>query len=511
MPPEKIAQQIEAWTLAATHAVVVEEGEVIFDLSTARFSLTTDHGKCVLHLWSEERNIVRRVLRCEQKAGALRLSVQRLGRAKPTLLELCSGRDRRTPTAKRAARAAFLRMLQRVLTRNLTDYQLESVTMAADLEHSFGPAHVRGVLRRGQSAFAVVAAAAAEDLATLDATLTTALLWLAACRERESRGLVEGVKLILPRGCSATVRARVAHLNHAAAKFHVYELDEQEESLREFDANDAGNIETRMVPLTDTASSESRFAAAIAQVRGIVPGCELAAHSPTVLGFRWKGLEFARAQSSLKSGDFTQQQEIVFGAGAYETVLNNESQPQFAALMQRVMASRSAQGNHNDALYRMQPERWLESAVLADVGKLDHRFDRRYAYSQVPAFAAHDRGMIDVLTCTHEGRLAVIELKAEDDLHMPLQGLDYWSRVRWHHQRNEFQRYGYFSGRELSPEPPLLIFVAPALRIHPATDTLLRMLSHEIEWQVVAVDEDWRRELKVVFRKTATRSAAGGR
>ncbi len=38
--------------------------------------------------------------------------------------------------------------------------------------------------------------------------------------------------------------------------------------------------------------------------------------------------------------------------------------------------------------------------------------------------------MIDVLTLTREGRLAVLELKADEDIHLPLQGLDYWARVR---------------------------------------------------------------------------------
>jgi hypothetical protein len=31
--------------------------------------------------------------------------------------------------------------------------------------------------------------------------------------------------------------------------------------------------------------------------------------------------------------------------------------------------------------------------------------------------------MLDVLTTTHEGRLAVVELKADEDIHLPLQGL----------------------------------------------------------------------------------------
>jgi hypothetical protein len=53
----------------------------------------------------------------------------------------------------------------------------------------------------------------------------------------------------------------------------------------------------------------------------------------------------------------------------------------------------------------------------------------------------------------------------------------------------------------LSAEKPLLFLVAPALHVHPATDTLLRYLSAEIEWEFVGIDERWREGVKVVFRK----------
>ncbi len=109
--------------------------------------------------------------------------------------------------------------------------------------------------------------------------------------------------------------------------------------------------------------------------------------------------------------------------------------------------------------------------------------------------------MIDVLTTTRQGRLAVLELKADEDIHLPLQGLDYWSRVQWHHARGEFQTFGYFPGRELSPEPPLLLLVAPTLRVHPATDTLLRYLSPDVDWTLIGIGESWRDNLRVIFRK----------
>jgi hypothetical protein len=106
-----------------------------------------------------------------------------------------------------------------------------------------------------------------------------------------------------------------------------------------------------------------------------------------------------------------------------------------------------------------------------------------------------------VLVVTREGRLAVVELKADEDIHLPLQGIDYWSRVEWHHARGEFHKFGYFAGRELSSQPPLLTMVAPCLRVHPATDTLLRYVSPEIDWVLLGIDERWRKDLRVVFRK----------
>ena len=117
------------------------------------------------------------------------------------------------------------------------------------------------------------------------------------------------------------------------------------------------------------------------------------------------------------------------------------------------------------------------------------------------AFAASDRAMLDVLTCTLDGRLAILELKANEDIHLPLQGLDYWARVRWHQQHGEFMRNGYFAGRDYLQRPTALFLVAPAFRVHPASDILLRYLSPRIEWTLVQVDERWRDGVRVVNKK----------
>ena len=313
--------------------------------------------------------------------------------------------------------------------------------------------------------------------------------------------MVESLALFVPAGMSAVVRARMAHLRRDVCKLRLFEVDERGDELQEQDCSDAGNIETRLVRCADEATARERFKASVEQVRSLAPETEIAVVTPGEIAFRLHGLEFARARLAQVEGSFRNVEELVYGVGAAEIVVTEETAAQFAEFVRRVVGGRAAHGDPLNSLRRACPERWLESLVVRDVAALDARLDAACVYSQVPAFSASDRAMIDVLAATRERRLAVIELKADEDIHLPLQGLDYWARVRWHQQRGEFASFGYFPGRELSEEPPLLMLVAPALHVHPATDTLLRYLSPQIEWQLVAVDERWRDGVRVVFRK----------
>jgi hypothetical protein len=94
----------------------------------------------------------------------------------------------------------------------------------------------------------------------------------------------------------------------------------------------------------------------------------------------------------------------------------------------------------------------------------------------------------------------VLELKASQDVHLPLQALDYWMRVKWHLDRGEFSAHGYFPECRLRTEPPRVLLVSPALDFHPSNERVLRFLSPAIPIERVGVGLDWRKELKVMFR-----------
>jgi hypothetical protein len=111
-----------------------------------------------------------------------------------------------------------------------------------------------------------------------------------------------------------------------------------------------------------------------------------------------------------------------------------------------------------------------------------------------------DRGVLDLLAVERSGRLAVLELKATADLQLPIQALDYWLRVKWHLDRDEFTPNGYFPGVELRPEPPRLFLVSPALEFHPATETILSYFAPAIDVERIGVGVEWRKGLQVMFR-----------
>jgi hypothetical protein len=460
----------------------------------------------------------------QRRAACLRLVTRRMGAAKPQSLELVPTSDRRTPTARDTARRNYQRLLERVLTRQFIGAKADGFRTAMDLEHSFGPAYVRGRLVRGSAADAVIGVGEAESSAIVDGVLTLGILWLDYCRKHaDTRRHFGGLKVVAPAGAWRTTAERMAWLNHAAANFELFTLDERSEELTPIDFRDTGNIESTLVHAFSRDAALERCRTGIDQLVALVPAAarervEIRPHSAAEVGLLLHGLEFARARQGAAAHSFTRENEVTFGAGASETPLTAENEAVARELFERLFASRHADGAQTDPLFRMAPERWIESRLRTRLAELLPELREDLVYSQVPALRSGDRGMLDLLALDRNGRLAVLELKADEDLHLPLQALDYWIRVRALNADRRpgtsggaplsgFSRSGYFPGTEVSPLAPRLILAAPALRIHPANEPVLRYLSPEIEWELLALSEHWRRELKIVFRKRSSDAA----
>lgn len=498
--PEEIADLLSGFLAENPAAAVVEDGKLIFDFANAHYSLAAEHSRCLLQLWSEERNIVRRIVSAEVKGGNLRLAAMRFGQTKPARLEVCPQGERRAPSTLKAMRAAYQRSLERALPRAFPGWTIERLVTAADLENSFGAVCTRGLLRRGQERIAVVGCGEGELQSTIDDAIAVGLLWLDLCRRNcKESAHVSTLALFVPEGRTQTPQLRISHLNRTLVQWRLFAYNERTEECEELDLATELNLSTRLVHCFNRENALERFATSVARIVALCPAVEVVPLSTSNVSFRYHGLEFAHATVGADT-HFRMSQRIVFGAAPAEYVLNEQTEPLLAELIERLRLKRAGR-DHVHPFYRLQPERWLQSVVERDLTLLDARIDPSVFYPQVPAFAGAERAIIDLLCIMRDGRLAVVELKAAEDFHLPIQGLDYWARVRWHHRRGELQAAGYFPGRILSERDPILLLAAPALHVHPATETMLRYVSPELEWKLLGLDEHWRDGVRVIFSK----------
>lgn len=518
---ELLVAAIEEYLAAHPEAAVLEEGKVAFDLRLAQCSVREQNGRCVVQLWNDERNLLRTVVGMEQRAHSLRLLTRRMGARRPQTLELIPSNEQRPPTAREAARRQYQRLLERVLRRHFVTARTDGFRSAMDLEHSFGPAYVRGRLLQGPTADAVIGVSASESGAVIDGVLTLGILWLDYCRAHtEANRHYGGLKVVVPAGSWRTTAERMAWLNHTAANFQLFTLDERSEEMELVEFNDLGNAKARLVRAFEAESVLLRCREGLDQLMALVPDgakkrVEVRPKTATEVGLQLHGLEFARVRQVARQDSFERVLEVSFGAGQNETMLDESTAGLCRELVMRLFHSRYPDGMHNDPLFRLQPERWLEAEVRSGLSELLPGLRGDQFYAQVPAVGIGDRSLLDLLTLDRNGRLVVIELKAEEDLHLPLQALDYWIRVRTLNAERQaaggagralsaFERAGYFEGCEVAEADPLLLLAAPALRIHPANEAVLRYFSPRVEWELLAFGEHWRRELKIVFRKRST-------
>lgn len=143
-------------------------------------------------------------------------------------------------------------------------------------------------------------------------------------------------------------------------------------------------------------------------------------------------------------------------------------------------------------------ERSFEALVRSHPTTIEPSLAPSPVHGQVLTFAAGDRDLIDLLAVSVSGRLAVLELKTSEDIHLPLQALDYWMRVHWHAQCGELRHL--FPAIPLAAVSPKLLLVAPAISFHSSSASILRYFSPDIEVERVGVNSDWQHSLKVVLR-----------
>jgi hypothetical protein len=448
--------------------------------------------KPLLHLWAENCNLTRRVLAItEQSSEKIALAVERFGRSKPEKLDLVRIDFQRS--FKKISREAFCEQLRRILAEQFTDETVEKLSVSSDLEHSLSQIYVRGISRKGSTRCAFLAVARGETPDAIESSLTYALLWLQRSLESSAKLRVSFLRLILPAGTAASLSGRLSVLSPQLA-IQVFELNLQHEQMIRIDPCGDGNLNTWLIPRREGELLKERAQELLLPiVRVDSEAITIHAVPPEErVVLRFRGLSFA----------YWQDGRVYFGLGAKWDELSAANGAKLHRLLKHLQSIRSPMAsNTRHPLYRAQAERWMQSLVAADITRVDLNLHPDYLYEQVFARVGRQHGILDLLAITRSKRLAIVELKATENLDLPLQAADYWARVRRHQAQGDFARYGYFPGVELQAAPPIVYLVAPTLRFHATTATILSYLRPEIEVVRVGLAENWRRGLRVMMRK----------
>ena len=487
------------------HPILFEDGAEVFDLTAARWKFSIEFGRLLLEVWNPNRSIGRRV---EDIAYTDRdrmgLFVRKPGARQTTTLEFrelqLAGRRREPAAARAEARDA----LAQLLGRAFREWKIERLSNRSDREHSFSAWYVRGLARRGRSGWAFLGMDEQESPAAADAVLSHALIWLDWLRARSERLTIPGLKLFLPPSAARPSAERASCLNRRTVDLEIYAWDKGNSSFEPVDLADVGNISTELAHYRrgeQLLETHRKLLPELLGERlqdvGVFPDARRNA-----LSLRVRGLEVGRIEGLVSP-------RIFFGLEGEIRRFEEEGRETFLRFVDevlRIRAARSAEPNH--PYYRLQAERWLESLLIQDLTRIDPELSSDFVYPQVPAFSGSERGVIDILTATRTGRLAVLELKLDEQINLPMQGLDYWLRVKWLADRKQFGEYGYFPGVELAPAPPRLYLVSPGFRFHSSTDQVIRYFDPAIEVIKVGLNQTWRKGIQVLFRRRGGRDAA---
>lgn len=479
---------IEGFLAACRRPALLEPGEDLIELDDANWTLEERNGRPVLQAWDRKRNLVRRVISVRaETAGRMELAVELFARREGRLFLLDLDRPAGFEAERRSARLVFREQFRQFLSRQYPGWKIAELSAEADLEHSLSPAYARGLLKQGQAG---IAAIAAPDASAAGGILSFGLIWLDYLRKRERRMVIQGLALFVPAGEERATRLRMRYLDPEAAKCELFAYSPQGYVMR-VDPDDIGNLDTRLETCCRPAPVPAGFERLLE-----LPGVEGVARPDGSLSLRVRGLEFARAGAK----------GVRFGLSR-KTAAREHHMPEIEQLA-RELARVRAPGVEDRAhpLWRQSPEAWLESQVRAQIERVDASLLPEAVYSQVLAFAGGDRGVIDLLAVDRGGRLAILELKATADLHLPFQALDYWMRVRWHLERGEFAERGYFPGMALSPKAPRILLVSPALEFHPTSEAILSHFIPGVPVERIGVGLEWRSGLETMFRLAGAES-----
>ena len=486
---ERARAELADFLAKAKEPALLEPGQEPIPLVCGAYEVEASGDRLFVQAWTRDRTLARRITGVNAAGKySLQLTTERFGKREGTLEVVDLAAPKAQVATRKASRQTYREQFRRSLLRQFPGWQVSELSTDPDLEHSLSPAYPRAVIRKGKAVYTAIGCP--PGAVDVDGVLSFGIIWLNYVRARERNTSVEGLAVFVPEGRHRTVCLRVLYLRRTATEWRVYVYTARTEER--VDVRDYGNLATVLPQRGGPADSAREW---WTERLAAIPHVTQREEHGGAVSWTVNGLEFARWEP----GKF-----LVFGLetkrrGRESNVGEIEG---LARELGRFRAAHAA--DRTNSLYLKRAEFWLEAQVCAALRELDASLDDGVIYRQAPEMTGGERSVLDLLACDHAGRLTVVEVKASEDLHLPLQALDYWIRVRWHALRDEFRAAGYFPGKALQTVAPRLLLVAPVLSLHPTTQGILQHFHAEVDVQTIGVAMDWRERIRVMFRTSNT-------
>jgi hypothetical protein len=462
------------------------------DVSIARQRL-------VLSCWSEKGSRSWRILGWEWTGQMLLLQASRRMGAEWRLIELIPRASALAVAATiRAARQIRCDQLAEVAHASQPEARIERCALSPGTRPGQPGRYARIILRRLQTRIAVTGPVVASHPASVDAFLSSTLLWFKRTADRIKPPYIEQLWLVVSEELLKPLLYRVALLRDGLrSEIRLFTVDDDLKSLNPAELLERRDLWKKKlahfppVPAATLSASTQAIVEAAPEAIDVV-------HARHGVTLRYFGLPFARVRSLLGA------EKVWFGLdGANRRLLDEATRREWENLLRDLREHRSASAmDQHHAFYRSAAEAWLESLLRRDITKLDPGLIIAPLHAQFRTARGGKLGIrpVDLLALRQDGRLVVIELKVSEDREHVLQGADYWRRVEAHRRRGHIARAKLFGELRIKDEAPLVYLVAPTLRVHPSFQTLARCINEDIEIYRFDINEDWRAGVRVMRR-----------
>lgn len=495
-------QQIAELFRAHAEWLFVPSDGAAHSLLRDELEIAVVHGKLVLSCWTEQGTRWWHILAWEWNGQLLELETsRRMGRERRLMQLVPRASAKYVTAAISAARQLRCERLAQLAASFEAGSTIERLSLSRGSRHGQPGRYAQVLLLRRRARFAVTGPIVPSPPATVDAFLSSSLLWFRRTSNRTKPPWVEQLWLIVSPELLKPLLYRIALLRDGLRdSIRLFSVDDDLAMLVEESCPDKTELWRKKLarfPPVAAATLSELSAAFVAEAPEAIDVVH-ARHGETL---RYYGLPFARVRTLL--GRAT----VWFGIDrAHRRLLEETTWNEWLELLNDLRQHRSATSvDHRHAFYRSAPEAWLESMLRRDITRLDPGLIIAPLHAQFRTARGAKLGIrpIDLLALRQDGRLVVIELKVSEDREHVLQGADYWRRVEAHRRRGHIAKAKLFGERTISDESPLVYLVAPTLCVHPSFQTLAQCISSDIEIYRFDINEDWRSGVRVMRRLKA--------